>query len=103
MTQVGQSRPDSGLGFQAKVYDTGRGAARAEDAHGTPTQSHASPNKLVHEYKTFEVVPSLLGRVLRGPPRPARVKSFPLRSEADPEPERQIAVLATLGVCLIQR
>ena len=30
---------------------TGRGAARAEDAQGTPTQSHMSPSILVYEYK----------------------------------------------------
>ena len=28
----------------------GRGAARAEDAQGTPTQSHISPRTLVYEY-----------------------------------------------------
>ena len=28
---------------------SGRGAARAEDAQGTPTQSHISPSKLVYE------------------------------------------------------
>ena len=27
----------------------GRGTARAEDAHGTPTQSHVSPSLLVYE------------------------------------------------------
>ena len=35
---------DSGL-----VGTTGRGAARAEYAHGTPTQSHISPSILVYE------------------------------------------------------
>ena len=28
---------------------SGRGIARAEDAHGTPTQSHLSPSVLVYE------------------------------------------------------
>ena len=31
--------------------DSGRGAARAEDAPGTPIQSHISPSILVHEDK----------------------------------------------------
>jgi len=31
------------------VIDSGRGAARAEDAQGTPTQSHISPSILVYE------------------------------------------------------
>jgi len=35
---------DSGL--------VGRGAARAENAHGTPTQSHTSPSILVYEEET---------------------------------------------------
>jgi len=56
MAHVSQSRPDSGLGFQA----SGRGTARAEDAPGTPTQSHISPSILVYEDKTFLVVPSSL-------------------------------------------
>ena len=59
---IRQSRPDSGLGFQVKVLNTrdlsGRGAARAEDAQGTPTQSHISPSILVYEDL---VVPSSLG------------------------------------------
>ena len=36
------------------LIDAGRGAARAEDAQGTPTQSHISPSKLVYEDKTHE-------------------------------------------------
>jgi len=32
---------------------SGRGAARAEDAQGTPTQSHTSPSILVYEEKTI--------------------------------------------------
>ena len=31
---------------------SGRGAARAEDAQGTPTQSHVSPSILVYEEMT---------------------------------------------------
>jgi len=38
---------DSGL------VDYGRGAARAEDAQGTLTQSHISPSILVYEDKVF--------------------------------------------------
>jgi len=34
------------------VIDSGRGAVRAEDAQGTPTQSHISPSILVYEEKT---------------------------------------------------
>jgi len=34
-----------------------RGDARAEDAHGTPTQSHISPRKLVFEKEYVLVVP----------------------------------------------
>ena len=36
----------------------GRGASRAENAQGTPSQSHISPSILVYEDETFEVVPS---------------------------------------------
>jgi len=32
---------------------SGRGAARAEDAQGTPTQSHTSPSILVYEDQHF--------------------------------------------------
>jgi len=31
------------------VRDSGLGATRAEDAQGTPTQSHISPSILVYE------------------------------------------------------
>ena len=41
---IRQSRPGSGLGFHEKVL-----TARAEDAQGTPTQSHISPSILVYE------------------------------------------------------
>ena len=48
---------DSGL---VGSTDFGRGTVRAEDAQGTPTQSHISPSILVYEEKTFadEGVPS---------------------------------------------
>jgi len=39
-------------GKELAKYDramTGRGTARSEDAQGTPTQSHISPNVLVYE------------------------------------------------------
>ena len=38
-------------GLQGVIVSGGRGAARAEDAQGTPTQSHISPNILVYEEK----------------------------------------------------
>jgi hypothetical protein len=41
----------------------GRGAARAEDAQGTPTQSHISPSILVYEEKLFALAGALLGCV----------------------------------------
>ena len=34
-----------------RVFPSGRGTTRAEDAQGTPTQSHVSPSKLVYEDK----------------------------------------------------
>ena len=40
---------DPGLAQQILIH--GRGAARAEDAQGTPTQSHMSPSILVYEDK----------------------------------------------------
>jgi len=36
-------------GFCSPLIDSGRGAARAEDAQGTPTPSHISPSILVYE------------------------------------------------------
>ena len=41
---------DSGL--VGSTDFSGRGAARAEDAQGTPTQNHVSPSILVYEEKT---------------------------------------------------
>ena len=47
------SRPGTPLQTQPvqkqPVIDAGRGTTRAEDAHGTPTQSHISPSILVYE------------------------------------------------------
>jgi len=43
---------DSGLDGST---DFGRGAARAEDAQGTPTQSHTSPSILVYEANLVEM------------------------------------------------
>ena len=47
----GSGRLDEGLGdfFRVDRLRVGRGAARAEDAQGTPTQSHISPSILVYE------------------------------------------------------
>ena len=38
-------------GTYLSALDSGRGTARAEDAQGTPTQSHISPGILVYEEK----------------------------------------------------
>ena len=38
---------------------SGRGTARAEDAQGTPTQSHISPSILVYEEQTIELCVAL--------------------------------------------
>jgi hypothetical protein len=42
---------DSGLVGFTDFHSLGRGTARAEDAQGTPTQSHTSPSKMVYEDK----------------------------------------------------
>ena len=39
----------SGAEMLTFTGDTGRGAARAEHAQGTPTQSHVSPSILVYD------------------------------------------------------
>ena len=53
MAQIGQSRPDSGLGFQATVLDRlrvvwlkrlGGGHTRQEDVEVSPTKSRVSPS-----------------------------------------------------------
>jgi len=48
---TGCQRPDVSSHFPRwrVVVVSGRGAARAEDAQGTPTQSHVSPSILVYE------------------------------------------------------
>ena len=40
-----------GLGFLTRVIDSGRGTTRAEDAQGTPAQSHISPRILAYKEK----------------------------------------------------
>ena len=40
---------------------SGRGTTRAEDAHGTPTQSHISPSILVYEDKYLRYEPGFRG------------------------------------------
>ena len=37
--------------YQLRLIDSGRGTTKAEDAHGTPTQSHISPSILVYDCK----------------------------------------------------
>jgi len=59
LEQISHSRPDSGLGLRHFQYEIlpscslldrlGRGTTRANDAQGTPTQSHISPRILVYE------------------------------------------------------
>ena len=47
---------DSGLDGSTDFHSShprGRGTMRAENAQGTPTQSHISPSILVHEHKPF--------------------------------------------------
>jgi len=54
---IAKSGPEHGSGFSVVGVDilrvdlSGRGTARAEDAQGTPTQSHISPSILVYEEK----------------------------------------------------
>jgi len=57
------------MGFKPPICDSipvidselvGRGAARAEDAQGTPTQSHISPSILVYEEKIYVQSSTLL-------------------------------------------
>ena len=79
MAHIRQSSPDSGLGFQAdRLGDSrltrrgtthsrdisGRGAAKAENAQGTPTQSNIPPSVLVYEENILNhiwIIPSSLG------------------------------------------
>ena len=39
---------------KSEMIDSGRGTTRAEDAQGTPTQSHTSPSILVYEDECIE-------------------------------------------------
>ena len=67
MAHIRQSRPDSGLGLQ--VIDlSGRGATRAENAQGTPTQSHIS-----FQYTSIRRECKGWGGDLDLVPRPARI------------------------------
>ena len=55
---IRKSPPESGRDFEVNAVDlSGKGAARAEDAQGTPTQSHITPSILVYEDKTWQGVP----------------------------------------------
>jgi len=74
VSNIRKSRPVSGLGCQVNVLDRlrvgwingfGRVAARAEDAQGTPTQSHISPSILSYEDKTSQGVPSWLETLIQ--------------------------------------
>ena len=58
----------------SRLAKSGMGAARAEDAEGTPTQSHTSPSILVYEdYKTRSFIKSPRDNRAGGcPPAPAR-------------------------------
>ena len=46
-----RTRSAPGLGSSSGRELIGRGAARAEDAHGTPTQRHKSPSIPAYEYQ----------------------------------------------------
>jgi hypothetical protein len=51
---------DSGRRGTTHSWDLpGRGTARAEDAQGTPTQSHTSPSILLYEDKTIKKMKSV--------------------------------------------
>ena len=54
---------DSGLVGSTELH--GRGAARAEDDHGTPTQSHISPSILAYGDNVEIAIENFL--TLRGP------------------------------------
>ena len=70
---------DSGL--VGSTHFSGRGAARAEDAQGTPTQSHILPSIQVYKYtkmtnENYERLPFVVN--LRGPSKRALPLSAPL-------------------------
>ena len=50
------------------MIDSGRGAATAEDAQGTPIQSHISPSILVYEDMAFATVVASAGLLRMFPP-----------------------------------
>jgi len=52
--------------YTLSMIDSGRGAARAEDAQGTPTQSHMSPSILVYEDKLSAEVGNALALLHMG-------------------------------------
>ena len=62
------------------VIDSGGGAARAEDAQGTPTQSHISPSILVYEDKLILLqlgAPPPVSRHAPPPPTAAPAPAVP--------------------------
>ena len=70
---------ESLLSAVERVIKSGRGAARAEDAQGTPTQSHISSSILVYEENIRQgqdLVRAFTSKSLK------RFKLSPLRSEA---------------------
>jgi len=62
-TDAARMRPSPAFMKRELNYISGRGTARAEDAQGTPTQSHISPSILVNEEKSREanLCPTRLG------------------------------------------
>jgi len=62
------------------MLDSGGGFTKAEDAQGTPTQSHVSPSILVYEDnekpstadRVRHISPHLIEALLDPPPRPRR-------------------------------
>jgi len=73
---------DSGLFGLLSWYPAGRVATRADDAQGSPTQSHISPSILVYEDKGAGIVPgesSLLEELrMLTHQRGCRYSSFPV-------------------------
>jgi len=61
---------------------SGRGAARAEDAQGTPTQSHISPSILVYEDKGYVVYLVMHDSGFSGGTNPARCRPHPVTNPA---------------------
>ena len=63
-----RSKSHSRFPYPRGFYDSRRGSARAEDARGTPTQSHISPSIQVYEENQSER--ARLGRFSPLTPRP---------------------------------